>query len=220
MSDIFDEVNEELQREKMALLWKRYGRFFAAAALLLVVGTAFWSFYASHTARMNVKNTAALLEAVETADTDRLISFAKETKTAHAALANLIAASQLTEDGETEKAIGLYDAIIDASATDSLFKDLARILKISLQMDQEKPDLENISAALARIDNGGNPWRFSARELQGLVAAQKGDYDNAAKIFENLAGDNLAPKGLRERALALTQLYSSLSATDEKKNAS
>ncbi|MBX6324392.1 MAG: hypothetical protein IRY94_21475, partial [Rhodospirillaceae bacterium] len=39
MADIFREVDEELRRENLVKLWKRYGSYILAAALLIVVGS-------------------------------------------------------------------------------------------------------------------------------------------------------------------------------------
>ena len=43
MSDIFREVEEEVRRDKAAEIWKKYGKLFILAAVLLVAGTAGWS---------------------------------------------------------------------------------------------------------------------------------------------------------------------------------
>lgn len=220
MSDIFQEINEELQREQLAKFLKRYGGIMLGAAMLIVFATACWSFYASYKARINSENTAALLAAVETGDTDKILDFSKNTKTMHGVLADLIAASQLTEKGEIDKALGLYEGIINRPMTDELYTGLASILKVSLKMDQDNPNLDALSAELSKLDSDKNPWRYSARELEGLIAAQKGKYDEAAKTFETLANDSIAPSSMRARAMALTQLYNSLTEGGEKKNAS
>lgn len=220
MSDIFQEVSEELQREKMAQFWKRYGSTLLGAALVLVLATAGWSFYASRTARINAENTAALLTAVETGETDKILEFSKNAKTMHAVLADFIAASQLTEKGDVDKAIALYDGIAERPMTDELYTGLARILKVSLKMDQPSPDLDALLAELSKLDSDKSPWRYSARELEGLIAAQKGKYGDAVKTFEGLANDSIAPAGMRARAMALAQIYNSLTESGDKKNAS
>ena len=42
MADIFDEIDEELKKDKAQLLWARYGKFViaAVAAVILAVGSA------------------------------------------------------------------------------------------------------------------------------------------------------------------------------------
>ena len=45
MSDIFQEVDEEVRREQLKKLWERYGIFLIAACVLLVVAVGGWRAY-------------------------------------------------------------------------------------------------------------------------------------------------------------------------------
>ena len=45
MSDIFQEVDEEVRRERLMQLWKRYGNFVIAAAVIVVLGVGGWRGY-------------------------------------------------------------------------------------------------------------------------------------------------------------------------------
>ena len=42
MSDIFDEVDEEVRREQFKKLWERYGNLFVALAVLIVAAVGGW----------------------------------------------------------------------------------------------------------------------------------------------------------------------------------
>ena len=45
MADIFQEVDEDLRRDRATALWRRYGKYVVAAAVVLVLATAGWSGY-------------------------------------------------------------------------------------------------------------------------------------------------------------------------------
>ena len=45
MSDIFQEVDEEVRREQLKKLWERYGTLLIAACVLLVVAVGGWRTY-------------------------------------------------------------------------------------------------------------------------------------------------------------------------------
>ena len=45
MSDIFQEVDEEVRREQLKKLWDRYGIYVMVAAVLVVAGIAAWRGY-------------------------------------------------------------------------------------------------------------------------------------------------------------------------------
>ena len=40
MGDIFNEVNEDVRREQLIGLWRRYGRYLLAALAAIIIGTA------------------------------------------------------------------------------------------------------------------------------------------------------------------------------------
>jgi hypothetical protein len=42
MSDIFQEVEEDVRRERYEKLWKKYGNYIIALAVLIVAGVAAW----------------------------------------------------------------------------------------------------------------------------------------------------------------------------------
>ena len=45
MADIFQEVDEEVRRERLQKLWQEYGPVFVAVALILVLGVGGWRGY-------------------------------------------------------------------------------------------------------------------------------------------------------------------------------
>jgi hypothetical protein len=45
VSDIFDEIDEEVRREQFKKLWERYGNLFIALAVLVVIGVGGWQGY-------------------------------------------------------------------------------------------------------------------------------------------------------------------------------
>ena len=45
MTDIFQEVEQDLRRERYKKAWDRYGIYVIAVAVLIVVGTAGWRGY-------------------------------------------------------------------------------------------------------------------------------------------------------------------------------
>ena len=40
MADIFDEVEDDLKRDRMQLLWSKYGKYVIVAAVLVIAGVA------------------------------------------------------------------------------------------------------------------------------------------------------------------------------------
>jgi hypothetical protein len=81
---------------------------------------------------------------------------------------------------------------------------LARLRAAMLRMDTADP--ATVQPVLERLATPTNVWRHTARELLGLSAMKRGDYEGASRWFDQMAADRDTPQGLRGRL----ELYSSL----------
>jgi hypothetical protein len=206
LSDIIREVDEELRRENWENLWKKYGKYIVAAALAVVIGTAAvmgWRAY-DHNRRMEAGDrfAAAITEAENTSDpaqaADILAAYVSEAPTGYATLARLREAKLRADAGDRDAAIALYDAIASDSAVERLFRDLATLYSVRMQIEEGDPS--TLNSRLLPLAADDSPWRYSARELQAVVDLRSGDTAAAREMFTRLADDANAPDSLRTRA--------------------
>ena len=71
MSELFDEVDEELRREQLKKLWDRYSIFIIGAAFLIVAGVAGWRGYTYWEGKRAAEAGAAFEVAVALADQNK-----------------------------------------------------------------------------------------------------------------------------------------------------
>ena len=69
----------------------------------------------------------------------------------------------------------------------------------------DNDDTADLSNELNALISKDNPWRFTARELAGVLALQQEDIPTAEKYFNMLADDPMTPAGLRQRAGEILQ---------------
>jgi hypothetical protein len=67
VTDIFQEVNEEVRREQLKKLWERYGGYLIAAGIMVVIGVGAWRGYEWWQAKQAAQSGAAF----ELATSDR-----------------------------------------------------------------------------------------------------------------------------------------------------
>ena len=60
MSELFNEVDEDLRREQLKKLWDRYSLFIIAIAILIVAGVGGWRGYSYLEAKKSAEAGAAL----------------------------------------------------------------------------------------------------------------------------------------------------------------
>jgi len=210
VSDIFDEVNEEVRREQLKKLWERYGNYIIAAAILVVLAVAAWRGYQYWEARKAVAAGAAYDAATALADDGKhdeaeaaFAKLADDGTAGYRVLARLRAAAELGER-DPKAAVAAYDSIAADSAGQPLVSDLA-ILRAGFLL----VDTASYQEMLQRLEPLAQPagvFRHSARELLALSAWRNSDTAAARKWADAARGDPDAPSGLRARMEVLGEL--------------
>lgn len=211
MSDIFREVDEDLRRDRAEKLFKRYGGYGIAAAVLLVAGTAGYTTWRNWQQSQQQQDTAALVAAIsQTAQgpdkgVEALAAYAGKADPKMAAIAQFNAAALLIRQGKPAEAATVYDTIAANGTVDGVYRDLATLLSVMERLETGDP--AQLQAKLQPLTADASPWRFSARELSATLAIRAGDKDKARTLFQQLADDAAAPAGVRSRAADLATLY-------------
>ncbi len=223
MSDIIREVDEELRRERLANLWKKYGGLIVFAVFLLVAGTAGWrgyEYYAQKQAEAaSERYVAAQKLAADAGKTDEALAAFKALGTdapaAYRLLARFSAAAELGKKDAKEGAAA-FDAIANDSSVEQLMREVASIRGASLVVDTA--DVAEMQKRLAPALADSSAFKHSAKEMLALAHIRAGDQAAAQKLLLELAFDPDTPPGMRNRAQRLqSALFSNAPATPEKK---
>ncbi len=202
---ILREIDEELRQEHYSLLWKRYGNFIIAAAILLVASVAGYKGWQSYdisartTAAEQFNSALKLSESGEAAQAhDAFTAIAADSTAGYQLLARLRAASELGAQGDRAGASAAFDTIAADSKLEATYRDLAALLSIANAMDSM--DMSAARERLSALSKDNNPWRYSARELGAVAAIRSGDIDGATTTLNELSTDASAPASIRSRA--------------------
>ena len=117
MSDIFQEVDEEVRREKLQQLWERHGNLIVALALLIVLAVGGWRGYDWWENRKAAESGAAFEAAVALAEAGKqaeaqaaFAKIAKEGSSGYRMLARFREAAELAKT-DPAAAVKAYDAL-------------------------------------------------------------------------------------------------------------
>ncbi|MEM0908581.1 MAG: tetratricopeptide repeat protein [Pseudomonadota bacterium] len=218
MSDIFQEVEEDLRREKLKRLWDRYGIVLISAAVLIVVITAGYRGYeAWSTSRERAAGDlfiAALQSADETGTRgagDQLLAFAEGAPGGYPMLAKFRAASAYAAADDTAAARDVLTELSTDSSVPALYQDLARIRLAHTLIDLgETAEAEQTVAAMA--EDTSNPFNKSAQEVMGLAAYAADNIAGAKRWFTSLRDAVAVPPALQARARFMLALMAQSSA--------
>src|SRR5688500_18557238 len=205
VSDVFQEVDEELRRDKAAALWKRYGNYVAAAAIAIVAGTGAYVAWRDYTQKQAARQGAEFFAATALAasgEPDKAIpafdALARNASSGYAVLARMREAALKAAGGDRTAAASIYQSVADDSGAAKELRDSARLLAGLQKIDSLDPaELDRQIAAL-RAD--ANPWRHTALEMAAVAATRAGDAAKARELFAKIADDPAAPTSARGRA--------------------
>jgi len=219
LADIFREVDEDLQQENMARLWKRYGLFVIGGAVAIVIGTASWVFYKQSEKEAHAQRAesffVALQDARDQTPADGLAvldNLAQNAPDGFAYLAALQAGDAAHAMGNVSRAIESYERLERNPEAPALFRDMAALRAIQITMNQDGVDLTALRDRLDGLAADGRPYRYSARENMVMILLENGDEPGAKRLLEKLIDDPITPQGIRGRS---TQLLESLGGRSE-----
>ncbi len=210
MSELFDEVDEDVRREQLKKLWDKYSIHIVAVALLVIAAVGGWRGYQYLEAKKAVEASVAFDKAVELSEQNKhaeaeaaFNSLAVTAPSGYRLLARLRAASEVASR-DPQAAVKLYDDIAADRGVAALDQELARVRAAQLLVDKSP-----YSELLTRLQSETEPtatFRHTARELLALSAWRANDMTSARKWLDMIANDGETPPGMRSRAEALQGL--------------
>jgi hypothetical protein len=211
MTDIFQEVDEEVRRDKAAEFWKKYQNYIIGAAVVAVLASAgfrYWRYEQEKAAQAAGAELQAAIAAYEAGKPDE--AFGGLAKLAADAPRGYRVVAQMAEAGakaatDAPAAISAYDAIAGNASIEPLFRDAAKLRAALLRLDVPG-DEQAGTAALTTLASGDTAYRRQAQLALGALALGRGDYDEAGKELDAVLGDpEVSPteRQLAERWLGL-----------------
>lgn len=202
------EIDDELRQEKYLQLWRKYGTYLVVLVVAVVAGVAGYQGWRSYTEQARQAAGEEFNRVLQLTHSNQLDSavlaltkLAANDDTSYGLLARFEQASIASRKGDRAAAATLYQTIADDGGVDTVYRELATLLGAIEEMDSADP--ASLIQRLAPLTSAGNPWRFSAREVTGMLAFRKGDRDQAQSLFNGLVNDPAAPQGVRERSAAM-----------------
>jgi hypothetical protein len=210
VSELFDEVDEEVRREQLKKLWDRYSLYFIALMVLIVAAVGGWRGYQYLEAKKAAEAGATFEKAVELSEQGKhaeaetaFADLAAKAPAGYRTLARLRAAAEASAR-DPKAAAKMYDDIAVDRSLGGEWQDLAKIRAAGLLVDSASyADMQQ------RLEASAEPkstFRHSARELLALSAWRNNDMTAARKWLDAIAEDGETPPGLRSRAEALQAL--------------
>jgi hypothetical protein len=210
VSELFDEVDEDVRRDQLKKIWDQYSIYIVGGAFLIIAAVGGWRGYAYLEAKKAAEAGAAFDKATELSEQNKhteaeaaFADLAAKAPSGYRVLARLrVAAEAASRDPQA--AAKLYDDIAADRSVGAPEQDLARVRAAGLLLETSPyPDM------LQRLEPATGPaatFRHTARELLALSAWRANDTAAARRWLDVIATDGETPPSLRSRAEALQAL--------------
>jgi hypothetical protein len=210
VSELFDEVDEEVRRDQLKKLWDQYSIYIIALALLIIAGVGGWRGYQYLEAKRAAEAGAAFDKASELSEANKhaeaetaFADLAAKAPWGYRMLARLRTAAEIA-NRDKPAAAKMFDDIAADGSVGAPERDLARIRAAQLLL--ETTTYPNMLQRLEPATAAGATFRHTARELLALSAWRANDNAAARQWLDLIANDGESPPSLRSRAEALQAL--------------
>jgi hypothetical protein len=210
VSELFDEVDEDVRRDQLKKLWEKYSIYIIAGAILIIAAVGGWRGYQYLEAKKAAEAGAAFDKAVELSEQNKhaeaeaaFTDLAAKAPSGYRMLARLRAAAEVA-NRDPQAAAKLYDDIAADRSVGATERDLAKVRAAGLLLETS-----SYPGMLQRLETATAPgatFRHTARELLALSAWRANDTAASRKWLDMIANDGETPPSLRSRAEALQAL--------------
>tara|TARA_R110002049_G_scaffold10127_5_gene50528 strand:- start:15989 stop:16690 length:702 start_codon:yes stop_codon:yes gene_type:complete len=205
MSDtdsFIDEVTDEVRRDRLYGVMRRYG-WIAVLAVLLIVGGAAWREYrkAQDDAAAQALGDAMLaaLDADASANRAEALGNIQGTTAGANATLNFMRATAQADAGEVDAAIASLDAIAVDGAVAPIYRQLAQFKSVTLK--GKAAPVTDRRQSLEALAQPGAPLRLLAEEQLALIDIETGDAAAAVARYQAILSDAETSPDLQQRAL-------------------
>jgi len=197
------EVDEELQEEKYAKIWRKIGPYVISLAIGIVLftsGVVFWNNYTEDKKQKLGDDFTAAVELIKEEDFDTaLIALERITDKAsdgYVTIAKMKKASILIQKKQILEGLEIYEDL-EKTAFDQSFKDMSTILFVLNAIDHKPSDI--LLDKIERLTENSS-WKYSALELKGFILLNDKKFAESKKTFNTIIEMGNAPTTLASRA--------------------
>lgn len=200
-----DEVTEEVRRDRLYALYRKYGWIVLLGVVLLVAGAAGLE-WRKATARTEAEAAGdALIEALAGASpearAEALAGLEVPEEPGRRAITLMLRGGAEAEAGDTGAAREAFDQVAADTALPDRLRQLATLKSVILSTADAAP--EDRIARLRPIAVPGSPYRLLALEQIALAEIETGDTEKALDTLRGIAADAEVTQDLRTRATQL-----------------
>lgn len=195
--NFIDEVFEDLRRERLFRLFRRWG-WVAGLLILAVVAGVMWREYSQSRAEAQARAWGdAILAAQAGDDPSAIMAVDPQGAESRRVLAALLAASEWSADDSDDAAADALRDVAGDAAAGTVLHDLAELKLVMLQGETMDPAQRD--EILSRLSRAGAPFELLALEQKAVALIGAGRTEDAVNLIRQIQEKDGMTEALRLR---------------------
>ena len=213
MANIFNEVDEDIRKERYQSLWNKYGKYVISLIVLIIVIFSI----SQYSKQKNIIDNKKLLDiyysAAEKIEINQyelakksLVKVYNEKNKTLSALSGFKLAEILIQDNQKEKALLFLEEMYNNKSLEQIYRELALYKYIIINFENiQIKEIEDIANSITPNKIILRPY---FQEIFGIKLLTLGNIEKANSIFTELSIDENTPFDLKVRLEKLIQIAS------------
>lgn len=198
------EVDENLRRDQLRDLGKKYAGWIIGAVVLFLVAIGGWLYWQDRQRAAAAEDSEQLQQIFADIAEDKMATVPNRLDTLSTEGGDVVRASAMfaraavaIEQNDRKLAIAKYQEIAGDEDLAQPYRDLGLIRATYLEFDSVKP--EEVIKRMEPLAKAGTPWFGSAGEITAMAYLKQGKKTEAGRLFAAIAADKQVPESIRSR---------------------
>ena len=202
MSDILRQVDEDLRKERLSFLWRKYGLYLVLASIIAIVTVVGYQFKVYSDKSNNEKLVEIFINASNGQEIEQqifLFNELTETKNTYlSGISEIKIANLQIENGNIEEGLFQLEKVISNNNYDPIINDLATYQLLMLKIDNLSED--ELMNYLTNQKLNESEFRFLFKELLSIKKMFLGKNEESSIGFQELIDSSETPLDIKTRA--------------------
>ena len=206
MSDVFQEVDEELREEKYKSIWRKFRYYVIGGLILFILGIAANAFWKDYNLKEINDRSEKFFTAIEMAQEDKVNAITLLEKFANqeernseynALIARFTEAAIRRSEKDFNGALLIYQSLEDNNIS-NFYEDYAKLSSVEMLIAlNNKKDAKLI---LDDLISNTSDLKYIAMEYLGYLELDEGNFSKARAIFTNIADEASSSANMKNRS--------------------
>ena len=206
MSDVFQEVDEELREEKYKSIWRKFRYYVIGGLILFILGIAANAFWKDYNLKEINDRSEKFFTAIEMAQEDKVNAITLLEKFANqeernseynALIARFTEAAIRRSEKDFNGALLIYQSLEDNNIS-NFYEDYAKLSSVEMLIAlNNKKDAKLI---LDDLISNTSDLKYIAMEYMGYLEIDEGNFSKARTISTNIADEAASSVNMKNRS--------------------